>query len=58
MMYVRHKRRPGAVATYLELHLERGSVRDDTGSDIGVVQGIVNRANALVNPVLAMDEGR
>lgn len=32
---------PGDYTAYLELHVEQGSVLDDAGLDIGVVQGIV-----------------
>lgn len=33
--------RPGAVAGYLELHIEQGAVMEEAGVPIGVVQGIV-----------------
>lgn len=33
--------KPGDVAAYLELHIEQGAVLEETGTDIGVVEGIV-----------------
>lgn len=34
-------RKEGAIAAFLELHIEQGGVLDQTGTDIGVVEGIV-----------------
>lgn len=34
-------RKPGDVAAYLELHIEQGAVLEESGTDIGVVEGIV-----------------
>ncbi|HEX9484727.1 MAG TPA: hydantoinase/carbamoylase family amidase, partial [Gemmatimonadaceae bacterium] len=35
------RRKPGAIAAYLELHIEQGAVLQETDTDIGVVTGIV-----------------
>ncbi len=35
------RRRPGEIRAYLELHIEQGAVLDESGTDIGVVEGIV-----------------
>src|SRR5260221_291460 len=35
------RRTPGAIAAYLELHIEQGAVLQETDTDIGVVTGIV-----------------
>jgi len=35
------RRAPGDVTAFLELHIEQGAVLDETGTDIGVVTGIV-----------------
>jgi N-carbamoyl-L-amino-acid hydrolase len=35
------KRVPGSVAAFLELHIEQGAILDESGIDIGVVEGIV-----------------
>ena len=35
------QRKPGEIRAYLELHIEQGAVLDETGTDIGVVEGIV-----------------
>ena len=35
------RRKPGEIRAYLELHIEQGAVLDETGTDIGVVEGIV-----------------
>lgn len=35
------RRAPGAIAGYLELHVEQGAVLENAGMDIGVVEGIV-----------------
>ena len=35
------RRAPGAVAAFVELHIEQGAVLDEAGIDIGVVEGIV-----------------
>ena len=35
------RRKPGEIAAFLELHIEQGSVLDDEGIQIGVVEGIV-----------------
>lgn len=37
----RARRRPGDLAAYVELHIEQGGILDETGTDIGVVEGIV-----------------
>lgn len=34
-------RRPGELAAYVELHIEQGAILDESGIDIGVVEGIV-----------------
>lgn len=34
-------RAPGSVAAFVELHIEQGAILDETGLDIGVVEGIV-----------------
>ena len=34
-------RAPGTLAAVVELHIEQGAVLDETGTDIGVVEGIV-----------------
>ncbi|MGQ0384144.1 MAG: Zn-dependent hydrolase [Gammaproteobacteria bacterium] len=34
-------RRQGELAAYVELHIEQGAILDDSGIDIGVVEGIV-----------------
>ena len=34
-------RKPGEVAAYIELHIEQGSVLEDEGTNVGVVEGIV-----------------
>ncbi len=36
-----YRRESGSVGAYVELHVEQGSVLDDEGLDIGVVEGIV-----------------
>ncbi len=43
-------RRPGAIAAYLELHIEQGRVLEDAGAPLGVVLGIVGirRARLLL----------
>lgn len=35
------RREPGSVAAYVELHIEQGAILDESGIDIGVVEGIV-----------------
>jgi N-carbamoyl-L-amino-acid hydrolase len=35
------RRKPGEIRAYFELHIEQGAVLDETGTDIGVVEGIV-----------------
>ena len=35
------RRTPGAIAAYLELHIEQGRVLEEAGADIGIVEGIV-----------------
>lgn len=35
------RRKPGEIRGYLELHIEQGAVLDETGTEIGVVEGIV-----------------
>lgn len=35
------RRQPGSVAAYVELHIEQGAILDESGVDIGVVEGIV-----------------
>ena len=35
------RREPGAIAAFVELHIEQGAILDETGTDIGVVEGIV-----------------
>lgn len=35
------RREPGSVAAFVELHIEQGAVLDESGIDIGVVEGIV-----------------
>ncbi|HEU4988361.1 MAG TPA: Zn-dependent hydrolase [Gemmatimonadaceae bacterium] len=35
------RRAPGSIAGYLELHIEQGQVLENTGTDIGIVLGIV-----------------
>ncbi len=35
------RRPPGSVAAFVELHIEQGAILDETGLDIGVVEGIV-----------------
>ncbi len=35
------RRRPGEIKACLELHIEQGAILDETGVDIGVVEGIV-----------------
>ncbi len=37
----RGARAPGALAAFVELHIEQGAVLDEAGIDIGVVEGIV-----------------
>jgi len=37
----RARRRRGDLAAYVELHIEQGGILDETGTDIGVVEGIV-----------------
>jgi len=37
----RARRRSGDLAAYVELHIEQGGVLDESGTDIGVVEGIV-----------------
>lgn len=32
---------PGSIAAYLELHIEQGGILDQTGTQIGIVEGIV-----------------
>ncbi|MGH8224264.1 MAG: Zn-dependent hydrolase, partial [Woeseiaceae bacterium] len=34
-------RQPGSIAAFVELHIEQGAILDETGTDIGVVEGIV-----------------
>ncbi|MGH8243108.1 MAG: Zn-dependent hydrolase [Steroidobacteraceae bacterium] len=34
-------REPGSIAAFVELHIEQGAILDETGTDIGVVEGIV-----------------
>jgi N-carbamoyl-L-amino-acid hydrolase len=34
-------RKPGEIAAFIELHIEQGAILDQTGIDIGVVEGIV-----------------
>jgi N-carbamoyl-L-amino-acid hydrolase len=34
-------RAPGEIAAFVELHIEQGAILDETGIDIGVVEGIV-----------------
>ncbi len=35
------QRKPGSVAAFVELHIEQGAILDESGIDIGVVEGIV-----------------
>jgi N-carbamoyl-L-amino-acid hydrolase len=35
------RRAPGDIAAFVELHIEQGAILDETGIDIGVVEGIV-----------------
>ena len=35
------RRAPGSVAAFVELHIEQGAILDESGIDIGVVEGIV-----------------
>ncbi len=35
------RREPGSIAAFVELHIEQGAILDETGTDIGVVEGIV-----------------
>ncbi len=35
------RRPPGSVAAFVELHIEQGAILDESGIDIGVVEGIV-----------------
>jgi N-carbamoyl-L-amino-acid hydrolase len=35
------RRAPGTIAAFVELHIEQGAVLDESGTDIGVVEGIV-----------------
>jgi N-carbamoyl-L-amino-acid hydrolase len=35
------RRKPGSVAAFVELHIEQGAILDESGIDIGVVEGIV-----------------
>ena len=35
------KREPGELAAFIELHIEQGAILDESGTDIGVVEGIV-----------------
>jgi beta-ureidopropionase / N-carbamoyl-L-amino-acid hydrolase len=35
------RRQPGSVAAFVELHIEQGAILDESGIDIGVVEGIV-----------------
>ncbi len=35
------RRSPGSVAAFVELHIEQGAILDESGLDIGVVEGIV-----------------
>jgi len=35
------RRAPGSLAAFVELHIEQGAILDDSGIDIGVVEGIV-----------------
>ena len=35
------RRAPGTLAAFVELHIEQGAVLDESGTDIGVVEGIV-----------------
>ncbi len=35
------QRVPGSVAAFVELHIEQGAILDESGADIGVVEGIV-----------------
>jgi len=34
-------RKPGEITAFIELHIEQGAILDETGVDIGVVEGIV-----------------
>ena len=35
------RRAPGSIAAFVELHIEQGAILDESGIDIGVVEGIV-----------------
>lgn len=35
------RREPGELAAFIELHIEQGAILDESGTDIGVVEGIV-----------------
>lgn len=35
------RRTPGSIAAFVELHIEQGAILDESGIDIGVVEGIV-----------------
>jgi beta-ureidopropionase / N-carbamoyl-L-amino-acid hydrolase len=35
------RRKPGELAAFIELHIEQGAILDESGTDIGVVEGIV-----------------
>ncbi|MGE0443054.1 MAG: M20 family metallo-hydrolase [Gemmatimonadales bacterium] len=37
----RYRNEPGSIAGYVELHIEQGGILDESGTDIGVVEGIV-----------------
>jgi len=39
---------PGSIAAYIELHIEQGGVLDQSGIDVGVVEGIVTIRSAAV----------
>jgi N-carbamoyl-L-amino-acid hydrolase len=47
------RRAPGSLAAFLELHIEQGAVLDESGIDIGIVEGIVGimRWNVIVDGV-------
>jgi N-carbamoyl-L-amino-acid hydrolase len=43
-----YKNEPGSIAGYVELHIEQGGVLDQSGINIGVVEGIVTIRSAAV----------
>ncbi|HEY9909019.1 MAG TPA: hydantoinase/carbamoylase family amidase, partial [Thermosynechococcaceae cyanobacterium] len=43
------KRDPGAIAAFVELHVEQGGILEATGREIGVVKGVVGQYRFAVN---------